>query len=248
MRQFPRERCVAVLMDRPAVTGVFAPVTSPSTFEATVARLGTAIRLGVLAPGARLPPERELADQLQISRSTLRQALRTLTESGHLTAQRGRSGGTFVAAEPPMSAGAGESELHRWRELLDRRTAVELGAAQLAAERARPEDLAPLAAHTAEMRAAMDDWRTYRRADVLFHICIAEASGSQWLVEAMTVAHGEWSELLDLAPHPAAVLEHAVDQHDQIVQAFTRGDSDEVLRLVRDHVRGSEALFEGLHP
>ena len=235
-------------MDRPAVAGVFAPVTSPSTFEATVARLGRAIRLGVLEPGARLPPERELAEHLSISRSTLRQALRTLTESGHLTAQRGRSGGTFVAANPPMSAGGRESELHRWRDLLDRRTAIELGAAQLAAERATEAQLAPLAEHTMTMRASYDDWRAFRRADVLFHICIAEASGTAWLIEAMTEVHGEFSELLDLVPHPTAVLEHSTDQHDQLVRAFAAGDADAVLRLMRDHVRGSEALFEGLHP
>ena len=235
-------------MDRPAVAGVFAPVASPSTFEATVSRLGRAIRLGVLEPGARLPPERELAEQLCISRSTLRQALRTLTETGHLTAQRGRSGGTFVAADPPMSAGGREQELHRWRELLDRRTAIELGAVQLAAERAGADRLAPLADHSSQMRDAFDDWRTFRRADVLFHICIAEASGSPWLVEAMTEVHGEFSELLDLVPHPRAVLEHSTDQHDQIVRAFGSGDADAVLRLMRDHVRGSEALFDGLHP
>ena len=235
-------------MDRPAVAGVFTPVTSPSTFEATVARLGRAIRLGVLEPGARLPPERELAEQLSISRSTLRQALRTLTESGHLTAQRGRSGGTFVAANPPMSAGGRESELHRWRDLLDRRTAIELGAAQLAAERASESQLAPLAEHTATMRAAGEDWRSFRRADVLFHICIAEATGTAWLIEAMTEVHGEFSELLDLVPHPASVLEHSTAQHDQLVQAFAAGDADAVLRLMRDHGRGGEALFEGLHP
>jgi DNA-binding FadR family transcriptional regulator len=235
-------------MERPAVAGVFAPVTSPSTFEATVARLGRAIRLGVLEPGARLPPERELAEQLSISRSTLRQALRTLTESGHLTAQRGRSGGTFVAANPPMSAGGREGELHRWRDLLDRRTAIELGAAQLAAERAGESHLAPLAEHTATMHASIDDWRTFRRADVLFHICIAEATGTAWLIEAMTEVHGEFSELLDLVPHPISALEHSTDQHDQLVRAFAKGDADAVLRLMRDHVRGSEALFEGLHP
>jgi DNA-binding FadR family transcriptional regulator len=237
-----------MMMDRPAITGVFAPVTSPSTFEATVARLGTAIRLGVLEPGARLPPERELAEQLSISRSTLRQALRTLTESGHLTAQRGRSGGTFVAPEPPMSAGVDEAQLSRWRDLLDRRTAIELGAVQLAAERADERDLAPLAEHSAVMRTSMEDWRTFRRADVHFHICIAEASGSPWLVEAMTEVHGRWSDLLDQVPHPIGALEHATDQHDLIVQALAAGDPDRALRATRDHVRGSEALFEGLHP
>jgi GntR family transcriptional regulator, transcriptional repressor for pyruvate dehydrogenase complex len=61
-----------------ALEAVFKPVRPPTTFEETVERLGTAIRLGVLVPGSRLPPERRLADELRISRSTLRQALTTL--------------------------------------------------------------------------------------------------------------------------------------------------------------------------
>ena len=85
-----------------ALEAVFMPVQPPSTFEETVERLGTAIRLGLLAPGSRLPPERDLAKQLRISRSTLRQALTTLVQSGHLVSLRGRKGGTFFAAEPPL--------------------------------------------------------------------------------------------------------------------------------------------------
>src|ERR671930_2577525 len=73
-----------------ALEAVFKPVQPPTTFEETVERLGTAIRLGLLPPGARLPPERDLAEQLGIARSTLRQALTTLTQSGHLVAVRGR--------------------------------------------------------------------------------------------------------------------------------------------------------------
>jgi GntR family transcriptional regulator, transcriptional repressor for pyruvate dehydrogenase complex len=61
-----------------AVAAVFEPVQPPTTFEETVERLGTAIRLGILGPGTRLPSERELAEQLGISRSTLRQAITTL--------------------------------------------------------------------------------------------------------------------------------------------------------------------------
>src|SRR5215204_2519778 len=87
----------------PALDAVFKPVQPPTTFEETVERLGTAIRLGLLPPGTRLPPERELADELRISRSTLRQALTTLVQSGHLVALRGRSGGTFVAEAPPLA-------------------------------------------------------------------------------------------------------------------------------------------------
>jgi len=73
----------------PALEAVFKPVDPPTTFEETVERLGTAIRLGLLPPGRRLPPERALAGQLRISRSTLRQAITTLVESGHLVSRWG---------------------------------------------------------------------------------------------------------------------------------------------------------------
>ena len=70
---------------------------SLTAFEETVDRLGTAIRLGLLPPGTRLPAERELCAKLGIARSTLRQALVALGQSGHLHATRGRGGGTFVS-------------------------------------------------------------------------------------------------------------------------------------------------------
>src|ERR1700760_3626446 len=100
---------------------VFAPVRSQTAFEETVERLATAIKLGLLPPGARLPAERELCSRLGIARSTLRQALTALGQSGHVHATRGRGGGTFVAdplppAQPPSSA-----VLAGWREVCDQR-------------------------------------------------------------------------------------------------------------------------------
>src|SRR3954463_2451692 len=141
----------------PAVAAVFDPVQTATTLEETVERLGTAIRLGLLGPGDRLPPERDLADQLGIARSTLRQALLSLTESGHLIALRGRGGGTFVAEAPPMTESTRiEIGDGHWRELLDYRIAVEVGAVVLAAERARPEDLARLHEHVETMNEVAD--------------------------------------------------------------------------------------------
>src|SRR3712207_7867352 len=120
-----------------ALEAVFKPVQPPTTFEETVERLGTAIRLGLLAPGAQLPPERDLAEQLRISRSTLRQALTTLVQSGHLVSVRGRAGGTFVAEAPPLAEDGGEEPLgEEARAVLDQRVAVETGVTVLAAERA----------------------------------------------------------------------------------------------------------------
>src|SRR6195952_2455580 len=120
-----------------ALQAVFMPVQPPSTFEETVERLGTAIRLGLLAPGSKLPPERELAKQLRISPSTLRQALTTRVQSGHLVSLRGRKGGPFVAAEPPLVDPTGEPlDAGAW-EGLDQRVAVEAGAGPPPPPRAR---------------------------------------------------------------------------------------------------------------
>src|SRR4029450_2357278 len=127
-----------------ALDAVFERVRPPTTFEETVERLGTAIRLGVLTPSTRLPPERELADELGISRSTLRQALPTLVQSGHLVSRRGRSGGTFVAEEPPLVQERSPEPLDsdHARAVLDYRITVEPGATVLAAERASADELA----------------------------------------------------------------------------------------------------------
>jgi DNA-binding FadR family transcriptional regulator len=230
----------------PAVAAVFEPVQTATTLEETVERLGTAIRLGLLGPGDRLPPERELADQLGIARSTLRQALMALTESGHLVALRGRGGGTFVSEEPPLAEGHRvQLSAGHWREVLDYRVAVEVGAAVLAAERA--DDLTPLRAHIETMRAA-SDFSVYRRADVFFHLGVAEAARSARLVAAMTEVQGKMSELIAHIAHPALVLARSNEQHVALVDALERRDGWAAAKIVRLHVKGTEQVLAGLMP
>ena len=69
-------------------------------FEACVEQLGTAIRLGVYPRGTTLPAERDLADRLQVSRATLREAMAALREAGLVETTRGRGGGTVVTLKP----------------------------------------------------------------------------------------------------------------------------------------------------
>ncbi|HYP49133.1 MAG TPA: FCD domain-containing protein, partial [Thermoleophilaceae bacterium] len=196
---------------------VFKPVQPPTTFEETVERLGTAIRLGLLAPGSRLPPERDLAEQLQISRSTLRQALTTLVQSGHLLSVRGRAGGTFVAEEPPLGQGPdGEPLGDAARATLDQRVAVETGATLLACERAQDGDLERLEELVQRMSQSQA-FDHYRRADVRFHIGVAEAAHSPWLVRTMTEVQGQMSDLIARIPHPEEVLARSNVQHRRIL-------------------------------
>ena len=230
----------------PAVAAVFEPDQAVSTFEETVERLGTAIRLGLLGPGAQLPPERELADQLGISRSTLRQALTALTQSGHLVAVRGRSGGWFVA-DPLPRPEAEPVELAAWRELLDYRVAVEVGVVVLAAERASAGDLARLERHVESMHE-VGDFAVFRQADVFFHLGLAEAAGSSRLVAAMTEVQGAMSELIGHIAHPPEVLERSNAQHAKLVALLAQGDAGRAARLIRDHLHGTESVLAGLMP
>ena len=230
----------------PAMAAVFDPVHAVTTFEETVERLGTGIRLGLLPPGSQLPPERDLAEQMGISRSTLRQALTALTQSGHLLAVRGRGGGWFVAESPPLSP-AEHVELADWRELLDYRVAVEVGVAVLAAERAGPDDLARLSAHVAAMRA-VEDFPLFRQADVFFHLGVAEAARSSRLVAAMTEVQGSMGELIGHIAHPPEVLERSNAQHAKLVGMLARRDATGAARLVREHLQGTERVLAGLMP
>jgi GntR family transcriptional regulator, transcriptional repressor for pyruvate dehydrogenase complex len=233
-------------MERDAVLqSVFTPVRAATTFEETVERLGTAIRTGILPAGSRLPAERTLADELEISRSTLRQALTTLVQSGLLISLRGRGGGTFVTERPPLAqAGATPLGEDAWA-VLDYRVAVETGATILAGERAGSADLDRLDALVERMRE-VENFDVYRRADIRFHVGLAEAAHSPRLVSAMTEVQGRMSELITRLPHPPELLRHSNAQHGRLVGLLRNRQTALAARLIREHIEGTEHILAGL--
>lgn len=231
-----------------ALESVFTPVRAPTTFEETVERLGTAIRAGILPAGSRLPAERMLAKQLGISRSTLRQALTALVQSGHLVSLRGRGGGTFVTERPPLAEADGPRLGAEAWGVLEYRVAIEAGATMLAAERAEAGHLDRLAELVAVMGevATAEEFGPYRRADIRFHIAVAEAAGSPRLVSAMTEVQGQMSDLITMIAHPPEVLLHSNEQHCRLVALLRRRDAVGATRVMREHLEGTEHILAGL--
>jgi GntR family transcriptional repressor for pyruvate dehydrogenase complex len=227
---------------------VFAPVRSQTAFEETVDRLGTAIKLGLLAPGSQLPAERELCGRLGIARSTLRQALTALTQSGHVFATRGRGGGTFVSDPQPPADPPSAEMLAQWRETCDQRLAIELGVAVLAAERAERGDLDALDDVARTLEAAIEDFTAYRQADIRLHVGLAEATRSDRLVRDMTEAQGAMTDLIGYIAHPPTVLASSNAQHRQLLAAVRERDAMRAVRVMSEHVQATEHILAGLLP
>jgi GntR family transcriptional repressor for pyruvate dehydrogenase complex len=227
---------------------VFAPVRSQTAFEETVERLGTAIKLGLLAPGTQLPAERELCRRLGIARSTLRQALTALSQSGHVYATRGRGGGTFVSDPQPPADPPSPEMLARWRETCDQRLAVELGVAVLAAERADAGDIAALEDVFALLEGALEDFAAYRQADIRLHVGLAEATRSPRLVSAMTEVQGAMTDLIAYIAHPPQVLASSNAQHKRLLAAVRKRDPARAVRAMTEHLQGTEHVLAGLLP
>jgi DNA-binding FadR family transcriptional regulator len=243
-----RFAAVASLESMASLETVFAPVRSQTAFEETVERLGSAIKLGLLPPGTRLPPERDLCEKLGIARSTLRQALVALGQSGHLHATRGRGGGTFVADPLPPAAPPPASVLVEWCDICDKRMAIEIGIAAVAAERAEPEMLDTLDALTVALDGMLEDFAAFRQADVRLHVGLAELTRSPRLVSAMTEVQSEMTGIIALIPHPPEVLDSSNAQHRRLLAAVRRHDAGDAARVMAEHLRATEHILAGLLP
>ena len=229
----------------PASDALLRPVRLGNAFEETVERLLSTIRLGLLRPGESLPPERELAVRLGVSRDTVRDAIKSLAEAGYVVARRGRYGGTFLAERLPAPTGGGLGvTLAEIDDLLRLREILEVGAARMAAGRTlTTEERDELWSRAADVRgAAAED---YRRLDSRLHLAIAEAAGSPSLVPLVAENRMRVNALLDRIPLLARNIVHSDDQHEAIVLAILAGDPDRAAAAMLAHLAGSAALLHG---
>ncbi|MDX3189394.1 GntR family transcriptional regulator [Streptomyces sp. MN03-5084-2B] len=222
---------------------LFRPVRTGNAFEETVERLLQAIRLGVVGAGERLPSERELAERLGVSRVTLREAIRALSDAGYVESRRGRYGGTFVHDTlPAPPEPGGKVDTVALEDALSLRYVLETGAAEMAAARSlSPADRQHLTGTLAE--AAGADLDDYRRRDSRLHLAIAEVTASGSLTTAMADARTRVNQLLDRIPLLPPNLEHSNAQHEAIVDAILAGDAPAARRAMAEHIEGTASLL-----
>ncbi len=223
---------------------LFRPVRNGNAFEDTVSRLLQTIRLGVVAPGEALPAERDLAARFSVSRDTVREAIRSLSEAGYLVARRGRYGGTFVSDRPPPVVDAEAPTAAEIDDVLGLREILEVGAARAAAGRelsAAERDL--LWTRLKETAAASID--DYRRLDSRFHLAIGEVVGTPSLVSLLADTRTRVNALLDGIPLLPRNIDHSNEQHEAIVVAILTGNPDRAAAAMSEHLEGSAALLRG---
>jgi GntR family transcriptional regulator, transcriptional repressor for pyruvate dehydrogenase complex len=230
---------------------LLAPITIRTAGQRIAERIVTAIALGEFVPDQRLPTERELASLLEVSRSTVREALQRLQASGYVTTKRGRGGGTFVLTGQGQDA---DSMIARtlgpaWAELteiLDFRTLVEQLIARTAAERRDARDI-ELIRKAVRGYARAPDRDASRLADHALHQAIARATHSSRLVELSAQIRREVSLGFDAEPYTPEVRHRALRQHPSLAEAVIAGDPGAAALLAAEHFSLTEGMLRELH-
>lgn len=199
---------------------------------------------GRLKPGDKIPPEREFARMLKISRASLRTGIGYLAAMGVMKVRHGV--GTFVADGPPEIGKASlglMGALHGFQswQMFEARLLLESSLASLAAERGKEEHLTVLAEEVAEMYATVDNPDEYLIHDVRFHRTIAQASGNPILAALMeTVTSALYEERRKTVEH-ARNLKESADVHREIYRAIRGKNGSEARRLMEQHLRHAQS-------
>jgi GntR family transcriptional regulator, transcriptional repressor for pyruvate dehydrogenase complex len=229
---------------------VLRAVRGHHAFEGCVEQLATAIRLGVYPRGSTLPPERDLAERMGVSRATLREAIAALRAAEFVNTTRGRRGGTVVSYRPkkPSSrcARALATRSGPLRDTLVFRRIIEPGACHLAATRdlSRAQRAFLTAAHD-EVASATDP-AEHRQADSRFHLAIAAVTESPLTVRSVTAVQADLHDMLSAIPVLEVNIDHSDRQHLAILAAILHGEGTKARRVMESHCDDTAALLRGL--
>ena len=229
----------------------FRAVRKSRISEEIIEQVRDLITSGQVKPGDRLPGERELVQQLNVGRSTVREAIRVMESMGLLTVRAGE--GTFLVA-PTAEVhvdSVTKAFLQSWdnqHNFFEVRRVIEPDLAALAARRATPEQIEKMRAFLEEQEAEIRRGGNGMKADTAFHYLLAEASGNEVLVRIMDGLMGRLHETRVSSLRTAGRPAQSLRQHRRILAAIEARDAKAAERRMLDHLRVMEDLAFSAQP
>ncbi|UCF88593.1 MAG: FadR family transcriptional regulator [bacterium] len=229
---------------------MFKPVKKTRVYEEIVVKVKKMIEKGRLHSGDQLPSERELAEVFNVSRSSVREALRSLETQGYLESRQGD--GTYIARQPVETlvnplANVIFTEKDGQMQLFEMRRIIEPQLAYLAAERATPEELDMLEKAVEEQERAMAKGESGMEVDKTFHYILAQAAGNKVILSIVDNIMDLLSESRDKYLQVEGRPGMSLVRHREILQAIKTGDKDLAARVMHEHLEDIErSLFQGV--
>ncbi|MBK6798452.1 MAG: FadR family transcriptional regulator [Acidobacteria bacterium] len=219
------------------------PIDRSGITELVVKRIKDLLTRGELKGGSRLPPERELAEMLNISRPSLRTALKALSVMGIIRAKPGA--GTYIADSIPEVF---TEPMHFMtlinntsvEELFEARRVIESGLAEMAADRASEEDLATLNREILAMRESIGDPEKFLLHDIRFHQAIARAANNKLMSGVMDTIAQLLYHIRRQTIAQASDFDDAVEWHQKIYDAIRKRDTKRAKDMLSNHLKAAQ--------
>ena len=210
-------------------------------YEVVAERLLTYIAAERLAPGDRLPTEKDLAEVLHASRTVVREAVKILSAVGRISVQKGR--GIYVADPSAglwLDSHFTPTDPDKIYSLFEFRGCIEGAAVRLAAERATPAQVKAMreAVQRCHEAAAQGDTDAFGVADVMFHRAVVAAAGNEYLAASLSSIQRLHRQItaISLSGAPAGSLSAAAHQHEEIADAIAASDRARAATRMEEHL------------
>ncbi|MPZ84300.1 MAG: FCD domain-containing protein [Actinophytocola sp.] len=222
------------------------PVQQPGSLSTRIAeKIEQLITEERIKPGDRLPPERELATMLGVSRPSLREAVRSLATRGKVSVRHGQ--GVFVESDATtkrLRSDLAQLEVDLG-ELFAMREVLEVPAAGWAATQATPERLAAIEDAFAGLEAAISappiGWAELQKLDAAFHLAVVKACGNRFLLNTLGVLNEVMVTGMQTTLQIPGRLERSAADHRRLLDAIRRQDAAGARAAARTHIRAAHA-------
>ena len=224
----------------------FTAVRRRTLYQDIVGQVHDLITDGVLKPGDRLPPERELAERLKVSRSSLREAMRALELQGLLVSRPGA--GTYVSTDRvdafiSIISSSLSQDTDVQKDIFEVRHLLEPQIAGLAAERATGDDLQQMREAVAYQKSQIASGGTGVEGDTVFHFALAQATHNWALLRVISTISDMLRQSRDRSLQTPGRPQRSLASHHQILEMIVRRDAQGAEAAMRYHISEVEPAF-----